>query len=112
MAPKVLVSMMSAPALDVFGVNLPNQVRITEIQFVVTAIDVDTLGVEHRSHRAVDDVNAIGFEEVFKGLHKIADCRLPIANFKNQQTRQLKIGNWQSAIKMSRAKQRGTSRLV
>ena len=42
----------------VFRVNFAHQVRITEIQFVVTAIDVDALGVEHRAHRAVEDVNA------------------------------------------------------
>jgi len=60
-------------SFDVFGVNLPNEVWITEIQFVVTAIDVNTFGVKHRSHRAVDDVNAISFQEVFKGLHKITE---------------------------------------
>ena len=51
---------------NVFGVNLADEIGRDKIQFVVGAIDVDALGIEHRSHRAVEDVNAVGFEQVSK----------------------------------------------
>jgi len=39
---------------NVFGVYLADQIGRAEVQLVVTAINVDALGVEHRTHRAVD----------------------------------------------------------
>ena len=50
--------------------DLAHQVGITEIQFVVAAIDVDALGVEHRAHRAVEDVNAVGIEKFSEWFHR------------------------------------------
>ena len=54
---------------DVFGVNLANQIGSAEIQFVITAIDVDALGIEHRAHRAVDDEDTVSGEKFSKWLH-------------------------------------------
>ena len=60
---------------------------LLQIQFVVAAIDVDALGVEHRAHRAVEDVDAVGLEEFSEVFHSsslriancpIADCQLAI----------------------------------
>src|SRR5688500_7413115 len=58
-------------AADVFGVNLLDEIGITEIQLVVAAIDVDALGVEHGTHRAVHDVDAIGVENISEGVHRM-----------------------------------------
>ena len=44
---------------NVFGMNLADQVGRAEVQLVVTAINVDALGVEHGTHRAVDDEDAV-----------------------------------------------------
>ena len=41
--------------------NLTHQIRVAKVQFIVATIDVDTLGVQHGAHRAIYDVNAIGF---------------------------------------------------
>src|ERR1043166_2939238 len=54
---------------NVFGVDLAHQIGIAEIQFVVTAIDIDALRVEHRAHRVINDENAIGFEKFAEWLH-------------------------------------------
>ena len=39
--------------------DLTNEVRIAEIEFVIAAIDVHAFGVEHCAHRSVYDVNDI-----------------------------------------------------
>ena len=49
---------------NVFGVNVAHQIGRDQIQFIVGAIDIDALGIEHRAHRAVEDVNAVGLENV------------------------------------------------
>ena len=49
--------------------NFRDEVGTTEIQLVVAAIDIDALGVEHCPHRPVDDVDAIGVENVSEGIH-------------------------------------------
>ena len=54
---------------NVFGVNFAHEVGRDEIQFVVGAIDVDALGVEHRAHRAIEDVNGVGLNDVSEGFH-------------------------------------------
>jgi len=54
---------------DVFGVDLADQVGVAEIQLVVATVNVDAFGVEHRTHRAVNDVDAIGLEKFAKWLH-------------------------------------------
>ena len=61
---------------DVFCVNLAHEVGVAQIQFVVAAIDVDALGIEHRAHRAVEDVDAVGFEEFSErfAYSSVLDC--------------------------------------
>src|SRR6185369_3542375 len=54
---------------NVFGVNLTHEIRIGEIQLVVTAIDIDAFGVEHRTHCAVDDYDTISGEKFLEWLH-------------------------------------------
>ena len=73
---------------NVFDVNLADQIRIAEVQLVVTTIDVDALGVEHRAHCAVNYEDAIAGENFFKRLHFFTA---------------------KPAMKKPRAKQRGTS---
>ncbi len=53
----------------VFGVDLADQVGIAEIQLVVAAVDVDALGVEHRSHRAINNEDTVSGEKFSKWLH-------------------------------------------
>ena len=107
--------MMSAPARNILRVDLAHEIGITQVQLVVAAIDIDALGVEHRAHRAVEDVNAVGFEKFSKrfALVFIADCRFPIADCRSGFRSRFvqSIGNRKLAIgnKKSRAKQRGTS---
>jgi hypothetical protein len=71
---------------NVFSVNLTDQIGRAEIQLVITAINVDALGVEHRAHRAVDDEDTVSREKFSKWLHR--------------------------QMKKPRAKQRGTSKSV
>jgi len=97
---------------DVFRMDLAYQIWVAEIQLVVAAVDVDTLGIEHRTHRAVDDVDTIRFQEVSEGFHNI-DCRFPIADFRLKGLGDVRpIKNRRSKIQnaKSRAKQRGTSK--
>ncbi len=58
----------------VFRVDLAHKVRIAKIQFVVAAIDIDTLGIEHRTHRTINDVDTVGFEDVSERFHS-RNCR-------------------------------------
>jgi hypothetical protein len=63
--------------------NLLDEIRITQVQLVVTAVDVNALGVEHRTHSAVKDVNAIRLKNVSEGFHfPNADLRMLIAESK------------------------------
>src|SRR5690606_22560782 len=39
-------------SLDVRGVDVPDEVRLLQVQLVVTAVDEDALLVEHRAHCA------------------------------------------------------------
>ena len=73
----------------VFGVNLAHEIRITQIQLVVAAIDVDAFGIKHRTHRAVEDEDAISGEKLFEMVPSLI-----------------------TDTKKSRAKQRGTSKSV
>ena len=77
---------------NVFSVNLAHQIRTAEVQLVVATIDVNTLGLEHRAHGAVDNEDAIAGENFLKWLHLFNCGRLVPA-----------------AMKKPRAKQRGTS---
>jgi len=54
---------------DIFPVNFSNEIGVGEIELVVTAVDVDTLGVQHGPHRAVNDVNAITIKQVSEVFH-------------------------------------------
>jgi len=56
------VDELTLPAL------IADEVGIAEVQFIVAAIDVDALGIEHRPHRAVADQDAVvnGFEKGFQ----------------------------------------------
>src|SRR5207244_9671411 len=56
----------------VFRVDLAYQVRIAETHFIVATIDIYALGVEHRPHRPVEDVDPVGI----KYLSKISCHRL------------------------------------
>jgi hypothetical protein len=49
--------------------NLADQVGVTQIELVIATIDIDTLGIKHRAHSAVEHVNGIGVEEVFEVWH-------------------------------------------
>jgi hypothetical protein len=53
LAPKVLVSRISAPGLHVLLVNLPHHVRRGEVQLVEAAVDEHAARVEHGAHGAV-----------------------------------------------------------
>ena len=90
--------------LDVLGMNFLDQIRICQVQFVVAAINVDALGIEHRPHRAIEDVNAIGFEYVSERFHLvIADCRFPVADLEiSKPASQLEIANRHSEMKSPR----------
>ena len=44
--------------------NLAHQIGIAEIQFVVAAINVDALCIEHRPHRAIEDVDGVAVKKV------------------------------------------------
>jgi hypothetical protein len=49
--------------------DLSHQIGIAQVQFVVAAIDVNALGVEHRTHRAIEDVNPVGVKQVSERFH-------------------------------------------
>ena len=57
-APKVFVSMTSAPYADVGLVDLGDEVGLGEVQLVEGAVEEDALRIEHRAHRAVADEHA------------------------------------------------------
>jgi hypothetical protein len=46
-----------------------NKIGIAQTKLVVTAVDVHAFSVEHRAHRAIEDVNAIGIENVSERFH-------------------------------------------
>ena len=46
----------------VFGVHFADEVGSDQIQFIVRSINVDALGIEHRAHRAIKHVGAVGFD--------------------------------------------------
>jgi hypothetical protein len=84
---------------DVFPMNLADKIRIAQVQLVVTTVDVNTFRIEHGAHRAIHDVDTIGFEKLFERKHVY--CRFPIANCRFETlawrffNRQLAIGNRQ-----------------
>jgi hypothetical protein len=39
--------------------DIAHEVGGDQIQFVVRTVDVDALRIEHRTHRAIKDVNAV-----------------------------------------------------
>jgi hypothetical protein len=43
-----------------------------KIQLIVTAVNVNTLGIDHRAHRAVEDADTIFFNEFAELVHKIS----------------------------------------
>ncbi len=51
--PKVLVSIISAPDLEIVVVNAANQVGLRKVQFVVRTVDKNALGIKQRAHGAV-----------------------------------------------------------
>ncbi len=59
LAPKVLVSRISAPALTYSWWICADQVRSGEIQLVEAAVDEDAAGVEHGAHGAVGHHDAV-----------------------------------------------------
>ena len=50
--PKVLLSMISAPART-YSVNLLHHLRRRQIQFIETAVNEDALRVKHGAHGAI-----------------------------------------------------------
>ena len=46
------------PGLHVFAMDLADQFGRLEAEFIVADVEEGALGIEHRSHRAVDDVHA------------------------------------------------------
>ena len=67
-AERVGLNDVSAGA-NVFDVNLTHEIGIAKVQLVVTTIDVNTLGVEHRAHGAVENKHPIAGENFLKCLH-------------------------------------------
>src|SRR5215471_21243379 len=60
--------------LDVFSLYCKHKIAAGEIQLVITAVDVDAALVEHRSHRAVEDINPIignCIAKIFHGLFSL-----------------------------------------
>ena len=51
-----------SPGLQVLLVNGEDQVRVREVQFVVTTIDEDTASIEDRTHGSIGEHGAIGKE--------------------------------------------------
>jgi hypothetical protein len=58
-APKVLVSITSAPGLQILAVHVHDQVRLRLIERLEAAIDEDALRVQHGAHGAVADEHTI-----------------------------------------------------
>src|SRR5262245_23685381 len=57
---------------DVFAVDGEHDLGAGKIQLVVTAVDVNALGIDHRAHRAVEDSDTIFPDELAKLIHKIS----------------------------------------
>src|SRR5207253_122076 len=73
--------------VQVFSVNLAHEIRISDIQFIVTAINVNALRVQHSAHRAIKDVNAVTIKKGSERFHfsfAIADFGLRIADYKTK----------------------------
>ena len=52
--------------------DVTNEIGAAEIQLVITPIDVHAALVEHGTHRAVKDVDAVGFQKLSKIFHVVA----------------------------------------
>src|SRR6185369_14271345 len=64
----------------VFLMNLAHQIRVAQVQFVVAVIDVHAFRVEHGTHSAVDDEDAISGEKFLKWLHWCWQRKSPAPN--------------------------------
>ena len=67
-APKVLVSMTSAPASTYSSWTLAHEVGVREVELVEAAVQEDAAGVEHGAHGAVADEDAF-VQALEQGLH-------------------------------------------
>src|SRR5262245_12886222 len=52
--------------LDVGAMDLFNDVALAQVELIVTAVDEHTLRVEHRPHRAIENVGTVIVNEIFK----------------------------------------------
>src|SRR5262245_22979765 len=58
--------------LDVLSVDGEHDLGAGKIQLVITAVDVNALGIDHRPHRSVEDSDTIFPDELAKLIHKIS----------------------------------------
>src|SRR5262245_26587729 len=57
---------------DIFAVDGEHDLGAGKVQLVVTAVDVNALGIDHRAHRAVEDADTVFPDELAKLIHKIS----------------------------------------
>src|SRR5262249_26967558 len=60
---------------DVFAVYREHDVGAGEVQLVVTPVDVNAFGIDHRAHRAVKDADTIFPDKVAELVHKISGSK-------------------------------------
>src|SRR5262245_48476741 len=64
---------------DVFAVDGEHYLGAGNVQLVVTAIDVNALGIDHRAHRAVEDADTVFLNEFAELVHKFSLNSVPRA---------------------------------
>src|SRR5215813_10325989 len=63
---------------DVFAVDGEHDLGAGKVQLVITAIDVNALGIDHRAHRAVEDADTVFLNEFAELVHKISGSSVPL----------------------------------
>src|SRR5690606_767403 len=71
--------------LHVRAMDLPDEIRLLDVQLVVATVDEDTLAVQHGAHRAVEDVRSVVVEEIFE-VHPLVTGGSGERNFSPQST--------------------------
>jgi hypothetical protein len=72
---------------DVFAVDGEHDLGAGKVQFVITAIDVNALGIDHRAHGAVEDADTVFLNEFAELVHKISGNSVPLAVLIKQRPR-------------------------
>src|SRR5881296_1144348 len=61
-------------------VHLAHELRLLEVQLVITDVQEEALGVEHRAHRAVEHVDFSVVQEIAqRGGHPLSVIRYPLS---------------------------------